>query len=144
MSLKEISSNDLRQLKELYKVEWPLHIMTYNLLKNFAGRFEKDRKLREKVNFWSLDGNWRDHGTFVMTFGSMICFNTLESAPYAGITEALMLLSYRELTTFMDVRDIFRPLISDVTTKLNLKIVADIPEKCNIAPKEIFQGVAVT
>lgn len=144
MALTEISPNDLRQLKELYKIEWPLHIATHNLLKNFASRFEKDPKWKEKVSFWSLDGNWRDHGSFVMTFDFFICFNTLESAPYTEITKTLMLLNYRQFMKFIDVREIFRPLVSDVIKKLNFEIVSDIPNKCYFAPKEVFQGFEVT
>lgn len=144
MTLQEISSNELRQLKELYKVEWPLHIATYNLLKNFADRFERDPKWKGNVSFWSLDGNWHEHGSFVMTFDFLICFNTLESAPYTGISKALMLLNYRKFMQFIDIREIFRPIIFDVIKKLDLKIVTDIRNRCYFASKEIFQGLEVT
>jgi hypothetical protein len=66
MSLVKISGAELSELKEYCKVDWPLHIITYNTIKNFINRFDKFPEWKEIVSFWSLNGGWRSHASFVI------------------------------------------------------------------------------
>jgi hypothetical protein len=62
----KISLSELKELQEIYKSDWPLHVITHNTFKNFIHRFEKFPEWKNKVIFWSLNGDWKKHGTFVM------------------------------------------------------------------------------
>lgn len=143
MALVKILISELKELKEMYRVKWPLHIMTYNNFKNLIERFEKHPKWKSKAVFWSLNGEWGKHGTFIMTYGNLIFFNTLEPAPYNEIEQALMLVNYGSFTMFTDIREIFRTLIYNVIEKLQLRVVSEEDFLCYFIPKELFQNISI-
>lgn len=143
MVLKKISASALRELKELYKVKWPLHIGTYNLIRNFAERIEKDPKWEEKAEFWSLNGNWRQHGSFVMTFGFLIHFDTLDTAPYRELKQTLMLLDYKKFMMFNEIREDLAPVVHDVIKERKLELHSEHFVRYYFAPKDLFKNVTV-
>lgn len=143
MALVRIPVEELVDLKEFYKVDWPLHILTYNNFKILIDRHRKSPKWSEKVQFLSLNGNWRTNGTFVMVNGHFIFFNTLEAKPYGEIRKALMLLSYSKLTMFIDIRNIFGSMVHDVIKTLQLEVKAETLSNCYIMPQEWFLNFEV-
>jgi hypothetical protein len=64
MSISEIPTNSLPQLRDLYRVNWPEHIVAYNFITNIFNRFEKDSEHRELVKIISFDGKINESGTF--------------------------------------------------------------------------------
>lgn len=57
-SLIEISLESLPILRDKFKVEWPSHVIAYNLLDNYI----KSQKV-QKV--YGLNGEWENDGTFI-------------------------------------------------------------------------------
>lgn len=144
MSLVQITIPELKELQEIYKVDWPLHIITHNTIKSFVHRFEKSPEWKAFVTFWSLNGDWKKNGTFVMVNKQMIFFNTLESAPHDEIKEVLMKLQYDKNMMFINTREIFKSLVYDVIEKLQLKILFDKACTCFFIPKENYKGMKIT
>lgn len=143
MALVKIPTDELLELQELYKVDWPLHILTYNTFKIFINRHKKIPKWSEKIQFWSLNGDWRTNGTFVMVNDYLMFFNTLESEPHGEISKALMLIRYPKFSFFMDIRDMFWPLLRDVIKKLQLRVISNSASDCHLIPREIYLNFEV-
>jgi hypothetical protein len=64
-SLVEIPSELFPTIRDLYKINWPEHVMAYNFLDNMHKRFKTNPELREKNKIYILNGEIGDHGTFV-------------------------------------------------------------------------------
>lgn len=143
MALTNISATSLSELKELYRVDWPLHVGSYNLLKVYAKRFTENPKWEEKVKFWTLNDNWRQHGSFVMTFGFMINLNSLEPSPFHEIKKILLLLEYKKFTRFYDMREVFTPVVREVMKERGLTIYGEAPMRFFFAPKELYKGLGL-
>lgn len=125
--LSAILKEDLPNLKKLYEVERPLHVITTVAIGHFIERFKKKPEWTEKVTFWSLNDNWKVTGTFVMinTNDDHILFNTLEPSPYESLHKTLELINYDKAMVFICFRDVFRPIVLDIIRVRNLEIIFD-------------------
>lgn len=143
MDLVELSVSELAELQVLYKVKWPIHIITYNPIRNFINRFENHPEWKRKVNFLGVKGNWIKHGTFYMSNGDQILFDTLEPSPHDEIKRVLFHVNYHESMTFINTRNIFRPLIGEVFDKMKFKVLLEVICDCYFFPKELFQDIVI-
>lgn len=144
MSLVKISVTELKELQQIYRVQWPLHIFTYNTIKNFTWRLEKFPEWENRVKFWSLNGAWKKNGTFVMTNGHMIFFNSLEASPYDELKTILKNLEYTKSMLFINTRDIFKSLVYNVVETFELAILFDKVCNCFFVPKENYKNLEIT
>jgi hypothetical protein len=66
MSLVEIPIASLPALRDSFKVNWPVHVMAFNLLDNLIHRYERHSEHREILKVFSVgvDGYIED-STFI-------------------------------------------------------------------------------
>lgn len=64
---REVPIEDLESLGDLYKVNWPKHVVMYSSIKVFVKRFELHPELKEKVKIFALTANWKIDGSFFIT-----------------------------------------------------------------------------
>lgn len=139
-SLEKISKQLLPQLKQIYRINWPLHAVAYVAIDHFINRFEKKPEWEGKVKFWALEGDdWQQSGTFVMVNENdqHVLFDTLEPSPYKTLHKTLQLLDYNEEKVFVCFRDILRPLVLDVIRIRNLEITFDNGTRCMYTPLKV-------
>lgn len=138
-SLIRITKESLPELRRIYKVDWPLHVVSYCAIDHFINRFENKPEWEEKVKIWTLNEDWKQTGTFAMVNENdqNILFNTLEPAPYPTLMRTLELLDYTEQKAFICFRDLFRPLVFDVMRVQNLEVTFDSGTRCMVTPQEI-------
>lgn len=144
-SLIKISKQNLLILKRIYKIDWPLHVVSYCAIDHFINRFEKQPEWEDKVKVWSLNEDWRENGTFAMVNDNdqNILFNTLEPPPYSTLRRTLELLNYEGQKVFICFRDLFRPLVLDVIRVQNLEATFDSSTRCMFMPREKLQNVQI-
>lgn len=135
-TLITIPESQLPKLKDLYKVDWPLHITTHSTIELFIERFVKHPEWKAKVRFLSFRDDWRTTGSFVMIIENRIFFNTLESFPFNSVKKALVLTDFEDKMMFVNIRDALRPVILDIVKIHHLKVVSDIGTTCFKMPKE--------
>lgn len=122
-----IAEKDLPNLKTLYEIEKPLHAVTTVAIGHFIRRFIQKPEWREIVKFWSLNGNWKETGTFAMVnhMDDHILFNTLEQPPYDSLRRLLTLIEYKKPMVFISFREIFHSVVLHVISEKNLSILFD-------------------
>lgn len=133
--LINIPIEELPELRDLYKVNWPLHVSTHSTIQLFIDRFKNFPEWIRKVFFLSFK-DWKAHGAFVMTIGNRIFFNTLEKFPFDILRRALMLIDLDDKTTFVNIRDSLRCIVLDLLRIHHLEVVSDIGTKSFIIPRE--------
>lgn len=63
--LVEIPQYSLIKLRNLYKADWPMHIVAYYLVENYMDWLEKVNNIKN-LKIYCLNGEWRKDGTFVI------------------------------------------------------------------------------
>ena len=63
--LIEIPRASLPELKDLFLVDWPTYVTANYTLDNYINWMEKDASVQD-YQILSLNGSWRDNGTFVV------------------------------------------------------------------------------
>lgn len=145
MALQKIALEDLTALQDLYKVQWPLHIITYNTIKIAIDRFQKQTDWCDDVNFWRLDRGHTRNGGFITIDTNLGCifFNTLEPEPFAEMRTALSLIDYTDEMVFLNTREIFRNMLMIVISELPLRLVHESSHNCFFINKEVFETMHV-
>lgn len=125
-ALKKIPIERLPELRDSYKVDYPLHISTISTIQLFIDRFAKYPQWIDRVSFWSLNDDWHTCGAFIMTHDYRIYFNTLEDFPFDNLRKALIKIDLKDdITTFVNIRDELRPLLIDVIRVHHCEIISD-------------------
>lgn len=65
-SLENIPLEQLPQLRDLYKVNWPENIVGFHFLDNYIKWFAKNPSDMEHIQIFSYNGTWNENGTFVV------------------------------------------------------------------------------
>lgn len=65
-SLVEIPSQYWPILRDLFKVQWPLHAYAFTTLHIFIDRINKFPDSRDVIKVYSLNGDWKQNGTFII------------------------------------------------------------------------------
>lgn len=131
-----IPETDLPELKESYKVNWPLHITTTSTIQLFIDRLANYPEWKTKAQFLSYGKDWKSTGTFIMINENRIFFNTLESFPFSAALKALINVKFEDEMIFVNIRDSLRSVIFDVVRIQHLEVVSDIGTKCFRLAKE--------
>lgn len=66
----EIPRSDLPQLRDLFKQDWPKHIIGHDLVNNYIRWFEQDPNFDE-AKFYALNGDCSD-GTFIVIVSTIL------------------------------------------------------------------------
>lgn len=64
--LEKIPLEQLPQLKDLYKADWPESIVGFHTLDNYIKWFSKSPSESEHVRVFSYNGTWNENGTFII------------------------------------------------------------------------------
>lgn len=65
--LVKIPDQDWVELRDIFVNNWPEHILGYSIVNNFIELREKTTEdHRRNLKFYSLDGDWRSDGTFLV------------------------------------------------------------------------------
>lgn len=68
--LVEIPQYSLIKLRNLFKANWPDHIAAYYLIDNYMTWLERVNNIKN-LKIYSLDGEWRKDGTFVIIVSNL-------------------------------------------------------------------------
>ena len=69
--LVEIESKDWKELRDLFLVDWPQHILGYSIVNNYIEWTEKSEGHQiANLKVFSVDGDWRRDGTFIVIVSS--------------------------------------------------------------------------
>lgn len=63
--LVEIPIETFPTLRDLYKVQWPQHVLSFSLIENCIRRIKVFPEQKENFKFYSLNGDWKSDGTFI-------------------------------------------------------------------------------
>lgn len=64
--LTNIPVDKLDQLRDLYKVDWPKHVMAYSTIESFKYRLNNCTETKNKVQILCLNNDWESDGTFLI------------------------------------------------------------------------------
>lgn len=71
--LVEIAYHDWSELRDLFANNWPTHILGYSIVNNFIEwRSKCGRSEIKNLKFYSLDGDWRNDGTFLAIVSNLL------------------------------------------------------------------------
>lgn len=111
--LRRLSIDNLNNLRQMYAKDRTLNSTTVNAITNALNRIRKTPELKERVEFLSLNDDWRRDGTILIRNESRVYFNTLEKAPYRSIRSSLDALDFDNEITFVCISDRFRQTLHD-------------------------------
>lgn len=142
-TLKKLTSDQTGHLRDIYKINYPLHVSTCSTIELFIQRLQKQPEYNEKVCFLSLNDDWTTNGTFVMTDENRIFCNTLESFPFVSLRKILLSIELEDEITFVNLRDVLRPVIFDILRIHNFEIISDVGSRCFLMRKEELKNLEV-
>ncbi|XP_055550860.1 glycine-N-acyltransferase-like protein 3 [Wyeomyia smithii] len=102
-SLLEVPSEDWMELCQLYRKNWPEHLFAYGIVSNYIRWMQSALGNEISVKILSLNGTWRENGTFVLFDDFEIYFYSFDAdTNYSTLTDALCLVPweiYSEVST---------------------------------------------
>lgn len=111
-TLEIIPIDQLPILRDLYKLDWPLHVATHSTIQVFVERFANFPEWIKKVKFLILKNfGWKSCGAFVMVDENRVFFNTLEAFPFNDLRRLLLNLELGDTVAFINIRDSLRSLV---------------------------------
>uniref|UniRef100_A0A336MHH5 CSON000006 protein n=1 Tax=Culicoides sonorensis TaxID=179676 RepID=A0A336MHH5_CULSO len=114
-----IKISDWPNLRDLFKPEWPKHIVPYSLMQNYINWSQKNIAYVEKnVEIYCLNGNWND-GTFYLVDDSYLFFHTLNE-DYSQLKSLLLLLDNSRIYRCRCIYSEFLPVLNDVIQALKM------------------------
>lgn len=66
--LVTLAAEDLSSVRDLFKVDWPKHIISYSTIETLIKKFEKNPSLQDEIKIFCLNGDWARDGTFILHF----------------------------------------------------------------------------
>lgn len=69
----EVSVENLEKIGEIFKVDWPKHVVIHQTIKMFLNRFENFPDLKEKLTIFALSESWDKDGSVFITVTSLCC-----------------------------------------------------------------------
>lgn len=130
---KKLIFDELKFLQNLYAVDWPKYVPTFGLLGQFIERFEKHPEWQNKVNFLTINDNSLNQGTFLMIYCNyIVCFNSLEPAPFANLEKLLNSIDFTEEKKFWSIEIHHGEVVEKVMKSKNLEKLFDERSKCTL------------
>ncbi|XP_001657925.2 glycine N-acyltransferase-like protein 3 isoform X1 [Aedes aegypti] len=147
--LVEISSENWPELRDLFRSNWPEHVFAYGVVNNYWNWKQQPTKKNHyptsEVQIFSLNGSWRENGTFLLFDHFEIYFYSCDSTSgYASLTEALLLVDWTKYTEVsMDFVEMHRIALDRVISAKRLAIVNDEVTNFYYMPKENASSLEV-
>lgn len=125
--LKKLSPLHLHILRDVYTQNWPKNLVSHQLLTQFIEMSEKYPKVFEKIHVLSdRTENFSSDGSFVALNGNHIHFDTFENYPHDKMVKMICSLDFASgPKIFVNFKETFRPLMSDIQRFLNLEVTSD-------------------
>uniref|UniRef100_A0A6M2DSQ1 Hipothetical protein n=1 Tax=Xenopsylla cheopis TaxID=163159 RepID=A0A6M2DSQ1_XENCH len=115
--LVEVPVDDWKKLRDLFKSNWPRHVLPYLAIENFE-RLKTTHLPSTKI--FCLNGDWSD-GTFILKDGRQITMYTLQES-CQRLYEALMLYDWSEGSAQRPYDSAHKHVLQKVRAALKLKI----------------------
>ncbi|XP_065089419.1 glycine N-acyltransferase-like protein 3 [Ochlerotatus camptorhynchus] len=100
--LEEIPVESWPELRDLYRQNWPEHVFAFGTISNYLNWKQSQHRDSLEVQIVSLNGTWRENGTFLLFDHFEIYFYSFETTTgYSSLMEALLLVDwgkYREVS----------------------------------------------
>jgi hypothetical protein len=77
--LIEVPQYSLIKFRNMFKANWPTHITAYYLIENYMEWLEKVNNIKN-LKIYSLNGEWRKDGTFVIIVSAFFGIFTLRKS----------------------------------------------------------------
>lgn len=130
---KKLTINEIKFLKDLYKVDWPKFVPTFGLLAQFIERFEKHPEWQDKVHFSTVNNDSLKCGTFLMTYCKhIVCFNSLEASPYSNLEKLIKELDFSEEKKLWAIEECHVEVVEKIIKSQNLEKTFDESSKCTL------------
>ncbi|XP_061511638.1 uncharacterized protein LOC1275478 [Anopheles gambiae] len=130
--LVEIPRSDWEEWRDLYKRDWPRHEIAFNLVQNYINWSKHDRKIKDLV-LYSLNGSWRENGTFVIIDRIDLYMHTLDES-LDTLRRALELVDWDYY--YVAVMCEHEALLFDTFKKLNVRVGIGRANTVYFLPKE--------
>uniref|UniRef100_A0A182KA04 GCN5-related N-acetyltransferase Rv2170-like domain-containing protein n=1 Tax=Anopheles christyi TaxID=43041 RepID=A0A182KA04_9DIPT len=134
--LVEIHPKDWTELKLTFNLEWPEHEFAYYLLGNYISWKKHHESL--DVTCYSLNGNWREDGTFALKDGFEIYFYS--AAKDVNCTTLIRLLSQIKWDSFneisMDYLEQYHPAVERIISERHLRMASSNMANYLYMPKD--------
>ncbi|XP_052899379.1 uncharacterized protein LOC128305807 [Anopheles moucheti] len=138
--LVEIPRNDWEEWRDLYKRDWPRHEIAFNLVQNYIDWSKRDRKIKDLV-LYSLNGSWRENGTFVIIDRIELYMYTLDES-LDTLRRALELVDWDYY--YVAIMCQYEALLYSTYKKLNVRLAIARANIMYFLPKEEGLKVNVT
>uniref|UniRef100_A0A182MZ90 N-acetyltransferase domain-containing protein n=1 Tax=Anopheles dirus TaxID=7168 RepID=A0A182MZ90_9DIPT len=130
--LVEIPRCDWGEWRDLYKQDWPRHELAYNTVQNYIDWSKRDTKIKD-LALYSLNGTWRENGTFVIIDRIDLYMHTLDES-LDTLRRALELVDWDYY--YVAVMCEFETLLFDTFKKLNVRVALAHPSTIFFLSKE--------
>ncbi|XP_052863998.1 uncharacterized protein LOC128270629 [Anopheles cruzii] len=138
--LKPIPRCDWEEWRDLYKRDWPRHELAYNTVQNYINWSKRDRKIKDLV-IYSLNGSWRENGTYVIIDRIDLYMYTLDES-LVTLRRALELVDWDYY--YVAVMCEYETLLFDVFKQLNVQLCVARPNYVYYLSKEQAHALSVT
>ncbi|XP_058120895.1 uncharacterized protein LOC131281956 [Anopheles ziemanni] len=81
------------QLRDLFTYDWPRHEIAYNNLQNYIRWVERDPQIIATLVVYSLNGTWRENGTYLIIDHTNLFMYTLDASEQT-LKRMLLLLDW--------------------------------------------------
>ncbi|XP_055685165.1 uncharacterized protein LOC129791163 isoform X2 [Lutzomyia longipalpis] len=132
--LVPIARKALPILRDLYKVDWPKHLINYQTINNFVNWYNQTSSIDE-VFIWSLNDTWRDNGTFIIKSHYDIHCGTLDGNEET-LVRAFCLINWNRPLLICSFVEYQRPPIVKALKIHKVPIKYDCSYKFFTLPKE--------
>ncbi|XP_053675933.1 uncharacterized protein LOC128726166 [Anopheles nili] len=130
--LVEIPRCDWEEWRDLYKRDWPRHEIAYNTVQNYINWSKYDRKIKDLV-LYSLNGNWREDGTYIIIDRIDLYMHTLDESS-DSLRRALELVDWDYY--YVAVMCEHEKLLFATFKKLNVRVFIARPNTIYFLAKE--------
>ncbi|XP_059617249.1 uncharacterized protein LOC132262124 [Phlebotomus argentipes] len=132
--LVSIPPEDLLTLLDMYKVNWPRHLLSYQTIYHFFLWLQKNSSI-EDLFVWSLNGSWRQNGTVIIKSHRDIHIATLDET-HESLFRALCLLDWSPGILVCSFLEYMRPAPLRAIEKCRVPVAYDCSYKFFILAKE--------
>lgn len=130
---KKLTIDEIKFLKNLYKVNWPKYVPTFALLEHFIERFEKHNEWQEKVTFSTINEDSLKNGTFLMVYCDYIMnFNSLEADPYENLEKLINDVDFTEEKKIWAMESHHAEVVEKIVKIQNLEKTFDDSSRCTL------------
>uniref|UniRef100_A0A182T8E3 N-acetyltransferase domain-containing protein n=1 Tax=Anopheles maculatus TaxID=74869 RepID=A0A182T8E3_9DIPT len=133
-TLVRIPASAWEQLRDLYRQDWPRHEIAFNNVQNYVRWIERDPHISATLIVYSLNGNWRQNGTYVIIDHTDMFMYTLDST---GETLKRMLLLLDWHHSYLMNMCLYRAIVLEVYQLHRLEAAFDSADVIYHLPQQV-------